>query len=76
MLCNCCGEQRERLHVKESVLMKGNKLTLCSDCLSGKHEPRYMVILVGLSDGLDAVAPYIRNHRHHGDPIKAKEIIK
>lgn len=54
--------------------MKGQKWTLCSDCL--KHEPRFAVILAGISDGLLSVAPFIKKHLHCGEAIKAREILK
>lgn len=51
---------------------------LCNDCFEGKFEPRFAVILVARdkkNGGLEQVRDYIRNHRYHGEKIRAEELI-
>jgi len=58
--------------------MPGVPLFLCNDCIKGKLEPRYLIILVGRQKGPAAVAEYIRNARYYDaevKPILASELI-
>jgi len=55
--------------------MAGVNLFLCNDCIKGKMEPRYLIILVGRARGAETVAEYIRNRRYCGDDILASELI-
>jgi hypothetical protein len=50
-------------------------LFLCNDCLKGNKEPRFLIILVGRTKGTQAVLDYVKNHRYHGEPILASELL-
>ncbi|QIN94112.1 hypothetical protein PP459_gp121 [Streptomyces phage Wakanda] len=75
MVCSSCGKQRNELSARKSKLMPGVPLFLCTDCIKGKKEPRYLIILVGRQKGPESVAEYIRNSRYCGEPILASELI-
>ena len=78
VVCSVCSGHREQLHPKKSKLLKTMTLFLCNDCLKGNKEPRYLFILVSRSKGKDGpmfVLDYIRQHRYHGEPILAKELL-
>lgn len=75
MVCTSCDKQKADLHAKKSRLMPGMTLYLCNDCIRGKMEPRFIIILFGRAHGAESVADYIKNHRYHGAPILAKELI-
>lgn len=75
MVCSSCGKQKQELHPKKSKLMSTMTLLLCNDCTKGKMEPRYLIILTGRSKGAESVSDYVKNHRYHGEPILAKELI-
>ena len=76
MLCSVCKKQRNTVTPKKSNLMKDVDLFLCNECLEGKREPRYLIVLAGRS-GIDmtVLRPYLRNHRYCGDEITAKELL-
>lgn len=48
---------------------------VCPSCKKGGFEPRYIIILVARSEGTNAVAEYIRDHKYHGEPILGREMI-
>jgi protein-arginine kinase activator protein McsA len=75
MTCNSCGKQKYELHPKKSALNKSQTLVLCNDCIKGKKEPRYLIILFARANGAEAVADYIRNHRYCGAEITGKELV-
>jgi len=75
MVCSSCGKQRNELHTRKSRLMAGMNLFLCNECIKGKKEPRFLIILVGRAEGPEFVADYIRHHRYCGEPILASELI-
>lgn len=75
MVCSCCGKQRAELHPKKSALVKTQQLILCNECIKGKREPRYLVILFARANGAESVADYIRNRRYCGAEITGKELV-
>lgn len=75
MVCSSCGKQKLDLHPKKSKLMPSQTLYLCNECIKGKREPRYLIIIAGRSLGAEHVSDYVRNHRYCGDEIMAKELI-
>ncbi len=78
MVCSSCNKQRNELSARKSKLMANVPLFLCTDCVKGKMEPRYLIILVGRAQGPARVAEYIRNHRYfdaESNPILASELI-
>lgn len=76
--CEVCGIQRApgEIHARESQLLKGTKILICSKCESEQKEPRSFVIIVARTRGMAAVRDYINNHRYEGDTITAKQILK
>lgn len=74
--CSVCSQQRANLVVKNSKLLAGMKLYLCSQCLEEGREPRYLIILVGRSKGTTSVSKYIKDKKYHGDEILASELVK
>lgn len=78
IVCSVCSGHRKELHTKKSRLVKTTQLYLCNDCLKSQKEPRWLIILVSRSKGKDGpmfVLEYIKNHRYHGEPILAKELL-
>lgn len=78
VVCACCGKQRNELRVQKSKLLEGAKFAVCSTCKARGFEPRYLIVLVARSEGIDAVADYIRNGKyeeHETRPILGHEII-
>lgn len=75
--CEVCGKQRKPglIHARESKLLRGQKLMMCTVCESEGKEPRWLIIIVARTRGPGAVTEYIKHHRYSGDPIKAKEIV-
>lgn len=75
--CEVCNKQRApgEIHPRESRLLKGTTLLICSKCEAGKKEPRAFIIIVARTRGYDAVVDYIRNNRYEGRTIEAKEIL-
>lgn len=76
--CEVCNKQRApgEITPRESKLLKGTTLLICSKCESGKKEPRSFIIIVARTKGFSAVAEYIKHHRYEGEVISAKEIVK
>lgn len=75
VVCSVCSVMRETLYTKKSRLLKTVTLYLCSECLKGNREPRYLIILVGRTKGPKAVVDYVKHHRYAGEPILAKELL-
>lgn len=77
LTCTVCRKHKAVLRPRKSKLNPGMTLFLCNDCFEAKREPRFLVIMVARdpNQGLPAVRDYIRNHRYHGDKIRAEEII-
>lgn len=75
MVCTSCDKQKAELHAKKSRLEPGMTLYLCNECIRGKMEPRFIIILHGRANGAESVADYVKHHRYHGNPILAKELI-
>jgi len=75
MLCFSCSKQKNELHPCQSSILEGVNLFMCQECIDGKYEPRWVVILGGRQKGSDAVRDYIIKRRYYGRPISAEEII-
>jgi protein-arginine kinase activator protein McsA len=73
MNCQCCKTQKARLHTKESDIISGNKIVLCTQCLNSGHEPRHNVVLAAFSD--KDVTRYVVGSLYCGEPLMANEII-
>lgn len=75
MVCNSCGKQKHELHPKKSGLNKSQTLILCNDCIKGKMEPRYLIILHARANGAESVKDYIKHRRYHGKEITGLELV-
>lgn len=77
LVCTVCRTHRARLRPRKSKLT-GGPMLLCDTCFESKLEPRWAVIMVARdtkNGGLETVRDYIRNHKYHGDKIRAEEIL-
>jgi hypothetical protein len=48
---------------------------MCETCISGKLEPRWVVILAGRQGGPDIVREFIQKKRYVGIEISAAELL-
>jgi hypothetical protein len=74
ILCYSCNKSKNKLDVKKSTLLPIN-LLICETCVSGKLEPRWVVILAGRSNGADHVKEFIIKRRYLGSEITASELL-
>ena len=74
ILCYSCKKTKNKLSVKKSTLMPIN-LFMCDSCISDKLEPRWVVILSGRQNGIDAVRDVVTKRRYLGDVISAEELM-
>jgi len=72
MNCQCCGKQKQRVNAKDSELIGGNKILLCTECRKQGHEPRYFVIIAARSG--KNVRDYIVSGRYCGADLAAAEV--
>lgn len=75
LVCTVCKQQKHELRPRKSKLMDGLRLFLCTECANGKREPRFAIIMVGRSEGLERIEEYLRLHRYVGEEILAKDLI-
>jgi len=75
MTCSACRKNKSELTPQKSKLSTAITLYLCTDCINGKREPRYLIILHGRANGFESVAEYIRKHRYVGKEISAHEFV-
>ena len=73
--CAVCQKIKYQLRNRKSKLT-GQPMFVCNDCFAGKYEPRWLVILVGQSEGIEAVQNYLLNHAYVGKEITAVDLIK
>lgn len=52
------------------------QMYLCNDCIAGKYEPRWLIILIGRRDGFETVANFLEPKRYVGNDILASELKK
>lgn len=74
ILCYSCNKQKNKLNVKKSALLPIN-LFMCETCITGKLEPRWVIILSGRQNGIDSVKEFIQKRRYLGSEIAASELI-
>lgn len=74
ILCYSCNKSKNKLNLKKSTLLPIN-LFLCESCITGKLEPRWVVILSGRQNGIDAVREVIVKRRYIGEEISAQELM-
>lgn len=75
-ICQCCdkkqiGEPTRR----RSTLTKAVNWNYCDACAMGEHEPRHWLVLVGRTNGVNAVAKKIKGHKYCGPAILAEELL-
>lgn len=75
MVCYSCGQPKNELNPKKSVLLPGINLLLCKNCIESKYEPRWIIILAGRKYGPVSVREYIVRQRYVGKEISASELI-
>ena len=74
ILCYSCNKSKNNLNLKRSNLLQIN-LLMCETCISGKLEPRWVVILAGRQSGPDIVREFIQKKRYVGNEISAAELL-
>ena len=74
ILCYSCNKSKNKLNLKKSSLLPIN-LFLCESCISGKLEPRWVVVLAGRQNGIDSVRDVIKKHLYLGNEITAEELM-
>lgn len=52
------------------------QMYLCNNCFTNKYEPRWLVILVGQSEGIEAVQDYLLTKKYVGEEISAVDLVK
>ena len=76
MVCAVCKKHKHQLRARKSKLKANMTMAVCNDCFAGKYEPRWLVILIGQRDGLEAVQEYLIPKRYVGDEIPASDLVK
>lgn len=76
MVCTVCQKQKHQLKSKKSKLMPNLQMYVCASCFENKYEPRWLIILVGQSEGVESIQNYIVNRRYVGNEISALDLIK
>jgi len=81
-VCTVCRKQKNELRPRASRLLAKSQWLLCGECIAGKKEPRFAIIMAGRmmkqqgnQEGLKIVEEYIRLGRYVGDEILAKELV-
>lgn len=75
VVCASCRNHKFKLTAKKSRLKTDQVLLLCDTCIKQKFEPRWIVMMVGRSEGFDAIKDYIKPQRYIGDPIMLEDMI-
>jgi hypothetical protein len=78
MICSICGKPRNNIKKVDSKLTlteEGFRFFACEPCRAAGKEPRWLLILVGRSEGFDAVSEHIRKRLYDGDEISAAELL-
>lgn len=76
LVCQSCKKPKAQLQRVNSKLIPSMELNMCKTCISGKFEPRFIIILAANSLGItDLVAEYINKRRYEGEDILAAELL-
>lgn len=73
--CAVCAKNKHQLRRRISKL-NGQQMFVCNSCFDNKYEPRWLVIITGQQDGIQAVQDYLLNHKYVGDEIPAADLVK
>lgn len=76
MVCTVCQKHKHQLRPRKSKLSPGMQMYLCNNCFTNKYEPRWLVILVGQSEGIEAVQDYLLTKKYVGEEISAVDLVK
>lgn len=74
LVCMSCQQPKQAYRRRKSKLTGGD-LVLCSVCYELKYEPRWAVVVVARSQGIDAVSDWIKNKRYIGAEITVRELL-
>lgn len=74
ILCYSCNKSKNKLSLKQSVLLNIN-LLMCETCIESKFEPRWVIILAGRQQGAEIVREQVLKKRYCGPEITASELI-
>jgi hypothetical protein len=74
ILCYSCNKSKNKLNAKKSTLLPIN-LLMCETCVSGKFEPRWVIILAGRQYGPELVKDYVLKKKYIGKDISASELL-
>lgn len=73
--CAVCAKNKFQLRRRISKL-SGQQMFVCNDCFDNKYEPRWLIIITGQADGIDAVSDYLLHHKYVGEEIPAADLVK
>ena len=73
-VCASCRQHKYRLIAKNSRLKPDQALLLCESCIKSKFEPRWIIMMVGRDEGLEAVKDWVRPKRYVGEPILLEDL--
>lgn len=74
MNCSVCDKKND-LHQKSSKLMPKVDIYVCAPCEQKHLEPRWIVLLIARTQGIQGVKDYLIKHQYYGDEITAKELL-
>ena len=74
-ICASCRNQKHHLTMRKSRLKPDTALLLCDTCIKNRLEPRWIVMMIGRSEGFDAIKDYIRPQRYIGEPILLEDMV-
>lgn len=76
MICQSCSKDKNELFPKKSSLMNKTTLLMCQGCIDHGMEPRFLIVLLGRSRGIDTVRDFIVKRRYIGEEITAVELTR
>ena len=73
--CAVCAKNKFQLRRRISKL-SGQQMFVCNDCFENKYEPRWLIIITGQEEGIEAVADFLLARKYVGDEIPAADLVK
>jgi len=74
--CQSCKKPKADLIRRESVLMPGMQVNICSTCNDKGYEPRFIIILAARSRKLDKqIRKFIAEDLYEGERILGSDLI-
>lgn len=74
-ICTSCQKQKHHLRSRPSKLKPDTMIYLCETCFKNNFEPRWIVMMVGRSEGFDAIKGYVKPQRYIGEPIRLEDMV-